>query len=137
MERVLVVVERGVEAPWVLDAAAELAAEAGSDVTLIGVEGVETQRFSPLPREETIEETRRAVEEAADQLRSRGVEAAVEPRAGRAVDAVLEVAEARDATLIVVGGSPRTPMVERLLGSLALELVQRAGRQVLVVTPPG
>ena len=38
--------------------------------------------------------------------------------------------------LIVVSGSPRTPVVERLLGSLALELVRRAGRQVLVVTPP-
>ena len=55
---------------------------------------------------------------------------------GRAADAVLEAADALEASLIVVSGSPRTPVVERLLGSLALELVRRAGRQVLVVTPP-
>lgn len=49
---------------------------------------------------------------------------------------VIEVAAEEDADLIVVGGGQRPALVERLLGSVPLELIQRAGRQVLVVTPP-
>jgi len=136
VERILVVIEPELDAPWVLDAAAELARETGGKVTLVAVDDVESQRFSSLPRSEIVENARLSVERAADRLREGGLPASTEVRTGRAADAVLEAADALEASLIVVSGSPRTPVVERLLGSLALELVRRAGRQVLVVTPP-
>ena len=136
MERILVVIEPELDAPWVLDAAAELAHETGGKVTLLAADDVESQRFSSLPRSEIVENARLSAERAADRLREGGLPASTEVRRGRAADAVLEAADALDASLIVVSGSPRTPVVERLLGSLALELVRRAGRQVLVVTPP-
>lgn len=136
MDRILAVIEPELEAPWVVEAAAELAGETGGQVTLLAVDDVESQRFSQLPRSEIVERVRLAAERAADRLREKGLPASTEVRTGRAADAVLEAADALDASLIVVSGSPRTPVVERLLGSLALELVRRAGRQVLVVTPP-
>ena len=136
MERILVVIEPQLEAPWVVDAAAELARETGGEVTLLAVDDVESQRFSTLPRSEVVENVRRSAERAADRLREFGLPANAEVRSGQAADAVLEAADALDAALIVVSGSPRTPVVQRLLGSLALELVRRAARQVLVVTPP-
>jgi nucleotide-binding universal stress UspA family protein len=136
MERILAVIEPELEAPWVLDATAELARETGGEVTLLAVDDVESQRFSALPRSEILENVRRSAEGAGDYLRERGLGVNTEVRSGRAADTVLEAADALDAALIVVSGSPRTPMVERLLGSLALELVRRARRQVLVVTPP-
>ena len=105
-------------------------------MALVAVDDVESQRFSSLPRSEIVENARLSVERAADRLREGGLPASTEVRTGRAADAVLEAADALEASLIVVSGSPRTPVVERLLGSLALELVRRAGRQVLVVTPP-
>ncbi len=136
MERILAVIEPELEAPWVAEAAAELARETGGEVTLLAVDDVESQRFSSLPRSELVENARLAAERAADRLREVGLPASIEVRTGRAADAVVEAADALDAAVIVVSGSPRTPMVQRLLGSLALELVRRARRQVLVVTPP-
>ena len=41
------------------------------------------------------------------------------------------------AEVIVVGAGSRGPMMRRLLGSLPMNLVQRSGRQVLVVAEPG
>jgi len=136
MERILAVIEPDLEAPWVGEAAAELARETGGEITLLAVDDVESQRFSSLPRSEIVERVRLSAEAAADRLRGKGLPVSTEVRTGRAADAVLEAADALDASLIVVSGSPRTPVVERLLESLALELVRRAGRQVLVVTPP-
>jgi len=42
-----------------------------------------------------------------------------------------------DADLIVVSAGNRGRVLGRLLGNLAMDLVQRAGRQVLVVSEPG
>jgi nucleotide-binding universal stress UspA family protein len=57
-------------------------------------------------------------------------------RSGPTVRTVIEIAAEEDADLIVVGGGQRPALMERLLGSVPLELIQHAGRQVLVITPP-
>jgi nucleotide-binding universal stress UspA family protein len=50
------------------------------------------------------------------------------------VRSVLLYAEHVDADLIVCGGSTRGAIARRLLGDVALQLVRRARRPVLVVT---
>ncbi len=42
-----------------------------------------------------------------------------------------------DADLIVAGSSATAGVVSRLLGSVPLDLVQKADRQVMVITDPG
>ncbi len=58
-------------------------------------------------------------------------------RSGAAVETTIEYAREIDADLIVVGSSGTAGVVSRLLGSFPLDLVQKADRQVLVVTQPG
>jgi nucleotide-binding universal stress UspA family protein len=55
---------------------------------------------------------------------------------GRVVRALLLFAEEHDADLIVAGASTRGPIARRLLGTVPIELIRRARRPVLVVTPP-
>jgi nucleotide-binding universal stress UspA family protein len=137
IERILVVAVAAVDQPWLVGPAAQLASETGAQVTVVGVDDVESQRFETLPRTELAQLARAAAEAAADRLAEAGVAAEVAVVSGPAADTVIEVADELDADLILVGGSSRGPVLERLLGSLALDLVQRSGRQVLVVTQPG
>ena len=53
------------------------------------------------------------------------------------VRSVLLFAEHRDADLIVAGATSRGPVASRLLGNTPIEMIRRARRPVLVVTPPG
>ncbi|HEV2723638.1 MAG TPA: universal stress protein [Thermoleophilaceae bacterium] len=137
IERMLVVSVAGIDEPWLTGSAAQLARETGAAVTVLGVDDVESQRFEALPRAELVELARAAAERTANRLAEVGVAAQVAVRSGPAADAVIHFAEELGADLIVVGASPRAPLLERLLGSLALDLVQRSGRQVLVVAEPG
>ena len=57
-------------------------------------------------------------------------------RSGRPVPGVLVAAEELGADLILVGASSRGRVAARLLGTVALELVQRSKRPVLVVSRP-
>ena len=136
IERILVTAVAGMDQPWLVGPATELARETGAAVTVLGVDDVESQRFEALPRGEAIEQARAAAERTADHLAEGGVAAEVAVVSGQAADSVIDFAEQLEADLIVVGGSSRPALVERLLGSLALDLVQRSGRQVLVVTEP-
>ena len=136
IERILVTAVAGMDQPWLVGPATELARETGAAVTVLGVDDVESQRFGMLPRTESAELGRAAAEGTAERLAEAGVAAEVAVVSGPAADSVIEVAEELDADLILVGGSARAPVIERLLGSLALDLVQHSGRQVLVVTEP-
>jgi nucleotide-binding universal stress UspA family protein len=55
----------------------------------------------------------------------------------RPADALLEVAERREATLIVVGSYGESPIKGALLGSTPHRLLHLSTRPVLVVPPPG
>ena len=136
MERILVIAVAGIDQPWLAEAAAQLARETSAAVTVLGVDDVESQRFEALPRAESVELARAAALQIVERLAEAGLTADFSVVSGPATDTVIDFADELGADLIVVGGSTRAPVLERLLGSLALDLVQRSGRQVLVVTPP-
>ena len=54
---------------------------------------------------------------------------------GDAAEALLEIAGERDAQLIVIGARQDVSLAERLLGTVAAEVVRRADCDVLVVRP--
>ncbi len=137
MRRILVVSTAGLDEPWLVTPTAQLAEETGAEVTVLAVDDVESQRLTAVPRSELIEQAEATARRLAAGLREAGVEATGVTRSGPAVATAIELAEEIDADLIVVGSSRGRGVVKRLLGSLALDLVQRSGRQVLVVTEPG
>ncbi len=137
MKRILLVSTAGLDEPWLVTPTAQLAEETGAEVTVLVVDDIESQRFTAVPRAEVIGEAGATARKLADGLREAGVDATPVTRAGPAVATAIEYADSIDADLIVVGSSRRGGVVKRLLGSLALDLVQRSGRQVLVVTEPG
>lgn len=136
IRRILVALSPESDQPWVLDAAAQLARETQAEAVVLAVDDVESQRYETLPRSETLARAQQLAAHARESLEATGVRTTALARSGAAVDTVIEEAEAQDADLIVVGASQRPALVERMLGSLPLELIQRSGRQVLVVTQP-
>jgi nucleotide-binding universal stress UspA family protein len=136
MQRIVVAAKAGQDQPWVADAAADLAKQTGAAVSVVSVDDVELEALAPMPRTEYVEAARRSAEDVAARLRAAGVEAAVEVRSGRVVPGILVYAEEQEADLIVVGASTRGPVAQRLLGDVALELVNRSRRPVLMVANP-
>lgn len=133
MKRILVATVAGTPERWLAGPAAQLARESGASVTALCVDDVESQRFQALPREELLAAAQREAEELAELVRAEGVEADALVRSGRAASAVMACADELDADLIVVGSPSRRPVAARLLGSLAITLVERSKRQVMVV----
>jgi nucleotide-binding universal stress UspA family protein len=136
MKRILVVSVAGADEPWLTHPVAQLAEETGAEVTVLVVDDVETQRFAALPRDELLRQAGVTADRIVERLAAEGVDATPVARSGPAAAAVIEFADQIDADLIVVGSSRRHGVVKRLLGSLALDLIQRSGRQVLVVSEP-
>ena len=134
MKRILIATVVGDREPWLADPAAQLARESGAAVTVLCVDDVESQRFHTLPRDELLAAADREAQELAELVRAQGVEAEAAARSGRAAPAVIEFADGLDADLIVAGSPGPGGVAERLLGSLAITLVQRSRRQVMVVT---
>jgi nucleotide-binding universal stress UspA family protein len=137
MQRILVAAKAGAQETWLADAGSELAKQTGAAVTVVSFDGVDMEALSPLPRSEYADQASASAEHVAGRLREAGVETDVQVRSGRPVPGVLVAAEELDADLILVGGSTRGPVAARLLGDVALELVQRSKRPVLVVARPG
>lgn len=136
MNQILVVTTIEADQPGLIGPVAQLAEETGADVTALVVDDVESQRFAALPRDELLREAGETADRIVAQLAEAGVTATPVARSGVAADAAIELANQLDADLIVVGPSRRRGVVERLLGSLALDLIKRSGRQVLVVAHP-
>ena len=138
MNRIVLACVAGQDQPWLAEAAAELARELEATVSVVAVDDAESQRFEARPRDELIEAARDTADRLAGLLAERGVGADTHVRAGRGAGPVVAFADEVQADLIVVGAAGRdTGVVGRLLGSLPIELVKDAGRQVLVVTDPG
>jgi nucleotide-binding universal stress UspA family protein len=137
MQRIVVAAKAGADQPWLADAVAQLAGETGAAVEVVSVDGLELEALSTVPRSELAALAREAVDRMVAQLAERGVATATgEVRPGRVTRGILLFAEEREADMIVCGASVRGPVASRMLGSVPLELVQRARRPVLVVTPP-
>lgn len=76
---------------------------------------------------------REVVQPAVDKLKADGVDAACEVRYGHVGEMLCEIAAEAGATQIVVGRTGGSALANRLLGSLALTLVQAAPVPVTIV----
>jgi nucleotide-binding universal stress UspA family protein len=136
VERIVVAAKAGAEQPWLVQAAAELAAQSNAVVDVVSADDLDIEAFSTVPREVVAEPAGRAAEAVAAQLREQGVAATAHTLSGPVVRSVLLFAEERDADLIVCGASTRGPVARRLLGDTSVQLIRRSRRPVLVITPP-
>ena len=135
MERIVVAAKAGSDQPWLADAAAELAQQTGAAVSVVSLDGLDVEALSPTPRSEFSELAEATVNGFVERLRSAGVEADGHVRAGLVVPGVLLFAEEHDADVIVCGGSTKGRLARRVLGSVPVDLIARARRPVLVITP--
>lgn len=122
-----------------LGSALQLARELGDSVTVVfgyappGLWGGEIAEH-----EEAIEELgEKVLEKARRQAAERGVEIEAQLVAKRAAEALIEVAEQRDARMIVVGSFGDPPLKGIILGSTPNKLLHLSERPVLVVPAQG
>ena len=135
MRGIVVAAKAGSDQPWLADAAADLAHQTSAAVFVVSADGVDVEALSPLPRSEYQALAQQAVDGVLERLRAAGVEAGGEVRPGLVTPAILLYAEEKDADVIVCGASTRGKVARRVLGSVPVELIQRARRPVLVITP--
>ena len=135
MRSIVVAAKAGSDQPWLADAAAELAQQTGADVSVVSVDGLDVEALSPTPRTEFHEAAEQAVNGFVERLREAGIEAEGEVRPGQVTRGILLFAEERDADVIVCGASSRGRVASRVLGSVPVELIKRARRPVLVISP--
>jgi nucleotide-binding universal stress UspA family protein len=122
-----------------LDEAVRLAKGLGDTLVLVfgyappGIWGGEIAEH-----EEAIEEFGEAVMgEARQRAIAGGVEAGVEMVAKRGPEALIEVAERRDARMVIVGSYGEAPLKGMILGSTPHKLLHLSRRPVLVVPANG
>ncbi len=118
-----------------LGKAADLAKDLGDG--LVVVFGYEPRGYGggevPSHREAVKEFGEAAVGEAAELAAASGVEVETEMRANTAVNSLVEVAEERNARMIVVGTHGDSPLKGAILGSVTHELVHVSPIPVLLV----
>jgi nucleotide-binding universal stress UspA family protein len=122
-----------------LDRAVELAKSLGDQVVVVfgyappGIWGGEIAEH-----EEAIEELgEKLTAEARERAAGQGIEAEVAMVPKRGAEALIEVADQRDARMIVVGSYGEAPLKGALLGSTPNRLLHIADRPVLVVPANG
>ncbi|HEU0101050.1 MAG TPA: universal stress protein [Mycobacteriales bacterium] len=125
-----------VDQPWLAEATARFALQAGATVAVVSVDEVELERLAAAPRSVSLQQAERAGAAAVERLAAAGVTATSTVLSGAARDRILDFAESQQADVVVVGASGRPALATRLLGSVPLALVARSTRPVLVVTPP-
>jgi nucleotide-binding universal stress UspA family protein len=135
MRRIVVAAKAGADQPWLADAAAELAEQTGAGVSVVSLDGLDVEALSPTPRSEFREAAEHAVQGFVERLRSAGVQAEGDVRSGAVTRGILLYAEEKEADVIVVGASNKGRVARRMLGSVPVDLIQRARRPVLVISP--
>jgi nucleotide-binding universal stress UspA family protein len=135
MQRIVVAAKAGADQPWLADAAVELAEQTGAGVSVVSLDGLDVEALSPTPRSEFREAAERTIQDFVERLRSAGVQAEADVRSGAVVRGVLLYAEEKEADVIVCGASTKGKVARRVLGSVPVELIQRARRPVLVISP--
>lgn len=123
--------------PWVADAAVELARQTGATVAVVSVDDLPEGDIGAVPRTSFLERAEAAADAAVQRLEQAGITATRTVLSGRALEKILEFAAGEQPDVIVVGSSARGALMERLLGSVPIGLLERAGRPVLMVTEPG
>jgi nucleotide-binding universal stress UspA family protein len=121
-----------------LDRAAELAEALGEKLVVTSVAPVAVsigRSGGAIDPTDTPADHLAELEHARAQLQGRAVEAEFVPALGEPADTILELAEERQADLIVVG-THEPNVLERLLGqSVSQSVARRAHRDVLIVHP--
>lgn len=84
-------------------------------------------------REEELNRAKAIVQPVVDELKAKGVNATCEVRHGHAGELLCEIAEDMKARQIIIGRTGTTSIAARLMGSLALTLVQASPVPVTVV----
>ena len=135
MRHIVVAAKAGADQPWLADAAAQLAEDTGAAVSVVSVDGIDVEVLSPIPRSEVQADAQQAVDGVLERLRDAGVQAEGEVRPGAVTTGILLYAEEKDADLIVCGASTKGRVARRVLGSVPVELIRRARRPVLVISP--
>ena len=135
MERIVVAAKAGTDHPWLADAAAELAQQTGAAVSVVSLDGLDVEALSPTPRSEFTQQAESTINSFVERLRAAGVEAEGDVRSGLVTPGVLLYAEEKDADVIVCGASTKGRVARRVLGSVPVDLIQRARRPVLVIGP--
>ncbi|MEA2136058.1 MAG: hypothetical protein QOC68_3967 [Solirubrobacteraceae bacterium] len=135
MQRIVVAAKAGADQPWLADAAAELAQQTGAAVSVVSLDGVDVEALAPLPRSEFRQLAETTVAGFVERLGAAGVHAEGVVRSGQVIPGVLLYAEEKDADVIVCGASTKGRVARRILGSVPVELIQRARRPVLVIGP--
>ncbi len=123
--------------PWVADATIELARQTGATVAVVSVDELPEGDIGAVPRSSFLERAEAAADAAVQRLEQAGIAVTKTVLSGRALDRILEFAAEQQPDVIVVGSSARGALMERLLGSVPIGLLERAGRPVLMVTQPG
>lgn len=82
---------------------------------------------------EQLAHARDALDRATELARAEGVDTDAEILEGSAAERIVELAQARDATLIVVGSRGLGFVAGALLGSVSSAIVHRSDRPVLIV----
>ncbi len=122
--------------PWVAEAAADLARQTGATVAVVSVDELaEGARAAP-PRSVYHARAEAAAHPAVARLRDAGIAATRTVLSGAALERILDFSREQQADVIVVGSSSKGRLAERLLGSVPIGLLQRAGKPVLVVSHP-
>ena len=136
MQRIVVAAKAGSDQPWLADAAAELAQQTGAAVSVVSLDGLDMEALSTTPRSEFREGAQRAVDGFVERLRAAGVDGEGEVRPGKVSRGILLFAEEKEADAILVGASTKGKVARKVLGSVPVELIQRARRPVIVISPP-
>ncbi len=136
MRHIVVAAKAGSDQPWLADAAAELSEQTGAAISVVSLDGLDMEGLSPTPRSEFRESAQKAVDAMLARLREAGVEAEGEVRPGKVARGILLYAEEKEADAILVGASTKGKVARKVLGSVPVELIQRARRPVIVISPP-
>jgi nucleotide-binding universal stress UspA family protein len=136
MQRIVVAAKAGSDQPWLADAAAELAHQTGAAVSVVSLDGLDMEALSTTPRSEFRDAAQSAVNGFVERLSAAGVNAEGEVRPGKVSRGVLLYAEEKEADAILVGASSKGKVARKVLGSVPVELIQRARRPVIVISPP-
>ena len=135
-DRILVAVAHDTASSAAVGAAAELAARSGAEVLALHVWCHDMPCCGPSAAECGLREDDASLERALWRLRESGVSVRGERwRAvdGRVVEVLLAAADEYDASLVIVGSTPRRGLLGLLRPGVGLRLARRCARPVLLV----
>ena len=126
MKTIVVATDGSEQAGAALELGAQIALETGAQLCCVSVDdSLDKLGIDPAPEQRA--------EAGARAAREFGLQADAVARVGPAAERILEVADERDADLIVVGSRGHGAIVGRLLGSVSMGLVRKSRRPVVVV----